>query len=68
MTTGGTIGLFLGASIMSVVEAGFWIYKVSALRYKCEVNLILIVIVLHYHQGAKRVLRMRVGKSRVRKY
>ena len=30
MTTGGTIGLFLGASIVSVVEAGFWIYKVSS--------------------------------------
>ena len=28
MTTGGTIGLFLGASIVSVVEAGFWVYKV----------------------------------------
>ena len=28
-STGGTIGLFLGASIVSVVEAAFWIYKVA---------------------------------------
>ena len=27
-STGGTIGLFLGASIVSVAEAAFWIYKV----------------------------------------
>ena len=27
--TGGTIGLFLGMSIVSVVEAIYWIYRVS---------------------------------------
>ena len=31
--TGGTIGLFMGASIVSMVEFGFYIYKVMG--YNC---------------------------------
>ena len=37
MTIGGTIGLFLGASIVSVVEAAFWVYKVSQMIHMWNV-------------------------------
>ena len=60
--SGGTIGLFLGASLVSFIEAAFWIYRVTESRPSIyeAINSFLIDF-----QGIKRLLGNILSPSKV---